>query len=328
MTRTIVGILRGGTSSEYDLSLKTGAALMNALPEDRYEVRDIFVDRGGFWHGRGVAMSPARALSQIDVALNAIHGGVGEDGSVARILEQTGIPHGSSSPLSSSLAFNKIRAREILTSSGVRMPQGLGFQIGMKMPTDEMARRVFERFGPPYIVKPAMEGASDGLKIAEHIVELPHVLADVLDHYGSAVVEEFIRGQEASVGVIRNFRKQDLYALPPARLLLPQGARHLEAEHHRSGGINYRVPSDFPDRQKQELMQAARSAHLALGLGPFSRSDFMVTPRRVYLLEVNSVPGLYPGASFPQMLESVGSSVGEFAEHSIKLARERHGVAA
>ncbi len=78
MARTAVGILRGGTSSEYDLSLKTGAVMLGALPEDRYDMRDIFVDKRGYWHLRGIPADPSRILSQLDVVLNALHGGIGE----------------------------------------------------------------------------------------------------------------------------------------------------------------------------------------------------------------------------------------------------------
>ena len=77
MARMSVGVLRGGTSSEYDLSLKTGAAMLAALPETLYDTRDIFIDKQGYWHLRGMPVDAARALSQIDVVLNALHGGVG-----------------------------------------------------------------------------------------------------------------------------------------------------------------------------------------------------------------------------------------------------------
>ena len=81
------------------------------------------------------------------------------------------------------------------------------------------------------------------------------------------------------------------------------------------------VPSPFSYESKLTMADTARRAHQALGLSHFSRADLIVTPRAVYLLEVNTTPGLYPGASFPHMLESVGSSVREFLEHAIRLAR-------
>ncbi len=321
MVRTIVGVLRGGTSNEYNLSLKTGAAMMNALPEEKYETRDILIDKQGYWHVRGIPATPARALTQIDVVLNALHGGVGEDGSVLRILERAGVPYAGARPLPSGIALNKIRAREILLKAGLRMPMAISFSLDHEQDTGEMARNVFANFGPPYIVKPPSDGAGSGIRMARTIVELPHAIADVLDAYGAALVEEYIRGEEGTVGVIEGFRGEDLYALPPAHV--DHDAPFLTREHHESGELRHIAPSPFSFLHKQSLMDLARMAHKVLGMSHFSRSDFIVTPRKVYLLEINAVPGLYPGASFPAMLESVGSSVPEFLEHAIALAQSR-----
>ncbi|MBM3261669.1 ATP-grasp domain-containing protein [Candidatus Kaiserbacteria bacterium] len=328
MIRTKVGVLRGGTSSEYDLSLKTGASILAALPEEKYETRDILIDKQGTWHSRGMPSTPARALTQIDVVLNAVHGGIGEDGTIGRILARSGVPFAGSVPYASALAFHKGRAREALMRSGIRMPQGLPFSVRDRIDTGEMARAVFALIPPPYIVKPFSEGASHGIRIARTIIELPDVIGDVLDAYGGAVVEEFIRGHEVSVGLIEGFRGEKLYVLPPAHTIMPgmthpdrRGWHFITPESHRDASLTHKVPSSFTHQEKRALADIARRAHLALGLGAFSRADVILTPRGPYLLEVNTIPGLYPGASFPHMLESVGSSVREFAEHAIMLAR-------
>lgn len=319
MTRVIVGVIRGGTSSEYNLSLKTGAAMMSALSPEKFDTRDILIDKSGLWHMRGSPSTPVRALAQVDVVLNALHGGVGEDGTVQRMLDRTGTPYAGSRALPSGLTLNKVRAREILTRGGVRMPRAVSFSLNNEMHTGEMANLVFEQFGPPYMVKPPAEGAGAGIRLAKSIVDLPHALGDVLDQFGAALVEEYIRGKEASVGVIEHFRNEDLYALPPAHVA--HGLSFLNPEAHQSGTLKHNVPSPFSYEQKLSLANIAKLAHSALGLSHFSRADLMVTPRAIYLLEVNTVPGLYPGSSFPLMLESVGSSVPEFLEHAIHLAR-------
>ncbi|MDB5238063.1 MAG: D-alanine--D-alanine ligase [Candidatus Kaiserbacteria bacterium] len=319
MTRTIVGVLRGGTSNEYALSLKTGAAMLTALPEEKYDVRDILIDKSGTWYSRGTPATPARALTQIDVVLNALHGGVGEDGTVQRVLDRSGVPYAGSRSLPSALSLNKIRAREILERAGVRMPRGASFSVNAGLNTAEMSRSVFEQFGPPYIVKPPSDGAGHGIRIAASIVELPDVLGDILDSYGAALVEEYIRGDEVSAGVIDDFRGEELYVLPPAHVL--KDAMHLTREMHENGSVQHVVPSRFTHIQKLNITEMARAAHKALQMLHFSRADMIVTPRTVYLLEVNTVPGLYAGASFPAMLNSVGSNVAEFLEHAIALAR-------
>ncbi len=320
MARTIVGVLRGGTSSEYGLSLKTGAAIHTALPEERYETRDILIDKKGYWHHRGAPSTPSRALSQVDVVLNALHGGVGEDGTVQRILEQSGIPYAGSRPMQSAIALNKILTRDVLANAGIRMPQGISFTLKDGMHTGEMAHGVHARFAPPYVVKPPNDGAAMGVRVVESFAELPDAIADVLDVYGSALVEEYVHGEEASVGIIDGFRNEDTYVLPPAHV--KHGARHLSREHHESGELTHHAPGGFTYMQKQSLMDVAKMAHRTLALSHFSRSDLMVNKRGVvYLLEINTNPGLYPGASFPTMLQAVGSNVTEYLEHVIGLAR-------
>lgn len=320
MARTIVGVLRGGTSNEYNLSLKTGAAMMAALPEEAYEIRDIFIDRSGAWHLRGIPVEPARALSQIDVALNAMHGGVGEDGTIQRMLDRAGIPYPGARAPAAGLSLNKVRARAALQSAGVRMPRGISFSLDNELNTGEMALAVFSQFGPPYIVKPGGGGASYGVRYAPDLVSLPDAIGDVLDAFGVALIEEYVFGEDASAGIIEDFRGQKFYALPPAHIE-HDGERFLETRSHEEGLARATCPSNFTHGEKKAIENLARTAHRALGLCHFSRSDIRVTKHGPYLLEVNAVPGLYPGSSFPQMLEAVGSSVGKFLEHTIALAR-------
>jgi D-alanine-D-alanine ligase len=321
MARTVVGVLRGGPSPEYDLSLKTGASVLNSLPEDRFDTRDILVDKGGMWHSRGIPSAPARALSQIDVVVNALHGGVGEDGTVQRILDSLSVPYVGSSAVSSGLSLNKIQSGLTMKKAGIRMPHAVSFSAGSSMPLSEMARLVFSQFSPPYLLKPPFGGASHGIVLVSTIIELPDAIADSLESYGAALIEEYVIGEEATVGVVDDFRDQGLYALPPAHVVYPEESPFLHFDHHAKGELKYMVPSDFSDIEKQALMDAARAAHRALGLSGYSRADFILTRRGPYLLEVNALPGLHEHAALPHMLESVGSSVGDLLEHSIGLAR-------
>lgn len=320
MTRTIVGVLRGGPSSEYDLSLKTGATMLAALPEESYETRDIFVDKSGVWHVRGIPTDPARALAHVDVVLNALHGSVGEDGTVQRLLQRSGVRYAGARPLGASQSSHKARAIEILRNAGLRVPQSITFSLPSDATTGDMARDVFAQFGPPYIIKPISEGAGHGIRIVSQFGELPDAIGDVLDEFGAALVQQFIRGDDASVGIIEGFRGQELYALPPVHTILPQGSHFYSREHHEQATANHVVPSNFPHEVKQALEAAAREAHKRLGMMHFSHVDFIVSHGRPYILEVDATPRLYDGASLPQALESVGSSTREFLEHAISLA--------
>lgn len=321
MARTIVCVLRGGTSSEYDLSLKTGNTVLASAPESDFDMRDMLIDRAGYWHARGRSVAPARALHQVDVVFNALHGGIGEDGTVQRLLETLSVPYTFSRAHPSALSLNKIQATAALIAAGIRMPRSIGFTAREETDSADMARLVFEYFGPPYVVKPAHEGASHGILIAETIIELPYRIADTLEAFGSAVVEEFIVGDDATVGIIQDFRGESLYALPPARVEHPEST-HIHFDHHRGGHLTYTVPSDFSHGEKAALIDMARRAHSALGLRHASRADFIVSPRGPYLLEVNSTPGLHDASAFPHMLQSVGSSVGDFISHVVGLSQK------
>ncbi|MBI2613135.1 ATP-grasp domain-containing protein [Candidatus Kaiserbacteria bacterium] len=321
MARTIVGVLRGGTSSEYPLSLKTGAAVMAALPQEQYETRDILIDKGGTWHLRGMPSTPVHALMQVDVILNALHGGIGEDGTVQRILDRVGIPYAGSRALPAGISLNKIRAREALTAAKIPMPRAVAFSLHNRMDTREMADAVFAHFGPPYMVKPPAEGSSRGIRYVATIAALPEAIGDILDEFGAALIEEYLLGEHATIGVIENFRNEPLYALTPAHIDLPEGAWYYDP-HAEGERARHLVPSRFSRELKEAIADVARKAHRVLSLAHFSDADFVVTRRGPYLLEMNANPHLYEDAAFPHMLEAVGSSLREFLEHSILLARK------
>ena len=321
MSRTSVGILRGGTSKEYELSLKTGAAMMAALPEDKYETRDILIDKQGLWHLRGTPATPARALSQVDVVLNALHGGVGEDGTVQRMLERAGVPYAGSRALSAGLSLNKIRAREVLKNAGIQMARAVSFSLENQMSTQDMADAIFSSFGPPYVVKPPSEGSSQGIKIARTVLDLPDMIGDTLDEYGSVLVEEYLIGAHATVVLVEHFRNETLYAFPPAHIDLPKGVLYFDPISE-NGSARHTVPSRFPQDIKMRVAEIARKAHEALKLAHYSDADFVITQHGPMLLEVNAFPGLHERSAFPHMLEAVGSSLREFLEHLIVLARK------
>lgn len=295
--------------------------MLAALPEDRYETRDIFIDKKGFWYLRGFPAEASRILAQVDVVLNGLHGGVGEDGTVQRILERHGARYVGSGALASSISNNKARTYEVARAAGIRMPRYASFTVHNPMTTADMARAVFSGFGPPYILKPPLEGASRGISLVANIAELSDALGDALDEFGAVIVQEFIRGENARVGLIENFRGQELYALPPAHMPMPQGKRFIDAAARQEGLLRHIVPSNFSREEKSSLEEAAKAVHRALGLSHYSRIDFILWGGKPYLLEATGLPGLYEGAAFPQMLEAVGSSVPELLEHAIALAR-------
>ncbi len=293
--RTVVAVLRGGPSADYDVSLKTGAGVLEALDREKYEPRDIFISKGGEWHLHGVGVAPERALQGADVAWNALHGHYGEDGQAQRLLERLGVPYTGSGPFASSLAFHKGQTREVAKRLGVKVAHGVVVESGN---AEEIAHQLFRTFPHPAIVKPVTGGFSRGIAVADSFHSLQRALEQAFEHSPEALVEEYIRGKDASVGVLDNFRNEKTYALIPSPAAMLSHA------------------------QKSELTALAKQMHQALDLGHYAEHDFVLSKRGIYYLEVNTQPDLHKSSSFVQALHSVGAKFSDFLDHVIQLARK------
>lgn len=299
--RKVVGVLRGGPSREYDVSLKTGASVLEHLDRERYEPRDIFLDRQGAWHVHGVAVEPEKALKGVDVAFNAMHGDYGEDGQLQRTLDKLGVPYTGSGAFASALAYNKAQAKEAVAKLGVKVPHGLVLEPAREGEIDALARRLFRSFPHPAIVKPVSGGSSHGTHVAHTYHGLEHALAQAAAHSPKILIEEYIPGRDVSVGVINDFRGEGTYALVPA-------------------------PNNFTHEEKEQLTSIARVVHDGLGLTHYSDSDFVVSKRGIFFLEVNSLPKLHKESKLFGALQTVGASLSHFLDHVIALASRRQAV--
>ncbi len=322
-----IGVLRGGPSAEYDISLKTGAAILDALRSthsDKYEARDIFIDREGVWHSDGRPFAPEDAHARFDVAFNALHGSYGEDGKIQAILEAHGIPFTGSDSLSSAVAMNKLLTKQAMKHHGVKTPfwkEVLSEEVAAD--PEAAASKLFRSFILPAFVKPTNTGSSVGMAIARDRAELAAALQEAAKHGHSILVEEYIPGIEATCGVIEGFRGEKLYALPPIEIRTENPFFDYEAKY--AGGKSEEiVPATFSEKLKNEIMELSRKIHRALGLRHYSRSDFIIHPRRgIYFLEVNTLPGMTEESLMPKALRAVGSSLPEFVGHVVGMTIER-----
>jgi len=316
--RKVVGVLRGGPSREYEVSLKTGTSVLEHLNREQYEPRDIFIDRNGEWHVHGVAQQPERALKGVDVVFNALHGDYGEDGQVQRILEQLNVPYTGSGALSSALAYNKHHTKDAAKKLGVKVAHGKVLDRTDNI--EGLAQELFRSFPHPCIVKPVAGGSSIGVTVVDTYHGLEHALRHAFAHSSQALIEEYIVGREATVGVIDNFRSEDVYALMPIEIVLPVGARAYDHHTKYEGTPQFVMPAGFTDEQKAELIDAAKKVHAGLGLSHYSRSDFKVSKRGIYFLEINALPDMFDGSEFTEMLHGIGSNRTHFIDHVIALA--------
>lgn len=318
MHGTIVGVLRGGPSREHEVSLATGAAILTGLPPERFTPRDIYIDTQGVWHHHGRPVDPARALRGLDVAIVGLHGEYGEDGEVQKVLSRAGVPYTGADPFSSFLAMHKVLAKERVREAGLLTPEYRYYEPGGD--ADAFVREVVRSFHQPVVVKPVRWGSSVGISIAGGYAPVRAALEALLASGAEGIlVEEYVRGREATAGVVEGLRDEELYALPVVEIIPPEGD-FFSYDSKYSGATREICPGNFSRVVSEDLMSAARFAHRALGLRHYSRSDFIVSPRGVYYLETNTLPGLTRESLLPKSLAAVGIALPEFLTHLVHLA--------
>ena len=319
--QTIVGVLRGGPSREHEVSLATGATMLKNLPGDRFIARDIYIDRKGQWHDRGRVSTPERVARQIDVALIGLHGEYGEDGGVQKTLERFGVPYTGTDSFGSYLAMHKLMTKVRAQEIGVLTP---AFQhIGKLEESEPLVHEIIRSFHQPVVVKPIGWGSSVGISIVGGYAA---VLATVQELFAqgaaSVLVEEYIRGKEATVGVIERLRGEEVYSLPPIEII-PPADDFFSYTAKYSGATREVCPGNFSRVANEELQLLAKKMHHALGLKHYSRSDFIVTPKGIYYLETNTLPGLGDASLMPKALAAVGIPLPDFFTHLLNLALKR-----
>ncbi len=323
MSKLRIGVLRGGPSSEYDISLKTGGHVLQNLSDDKYTKHDILISKTGVWHIRGLETHPSKVLKNVDVVFNALHGKYGEDGEVQKVLDKFKIPYTGSGVLASKIAINKVRAKEIVSRAGVRVP--LHVVIEQSPNTEAKITKIFRSFPQPVIIKPLDKGSSLGVVFAGSYQELFDSVTSALEGSSSVLIEEFIKGKEVTCGVVNDFRGEEKYTLLPIEVVLPKGKNCFDyyAKYKRESMVELRCPGNLTDEERQQIRDATHIAHDALGLRHYSRSDFILTPRGIYFLEANTLPGLTEDSLVPRALSEAGCSLSEFLDHIINLAVNR-----
>lgn len=314
----MVAVLRGGPSREHDVSLKSGHAITSSLPREQFTARDIYIDREGVWHEKGIPVAPEKVLRGVDVVLLGLHGEYGEDGEVQKLLERFGVPYAGSDSFASYVAMHKVLAKEKAREAGLLTPKYRFIEPGTNV--EDVAREINRSFSQPVIVKPVKWGSSVGVSLVYGYAPLVSSIEALLEQGAEGVlVEEVIRGVEATAGVVEGMRGEVLYALPPVEII-PPGKDFFTYDAKYTGTTKEVCPGNFTRAISDQLMEHARTMHTTLGLRHYSRSDFIVSSRGVYYLETNTLPGLTSESLFPKSLASVGITLPEFFSHLTELA--------
>lgn len=300
-----VAVLAGGDSSEREISLLSGAAVLEALK------------------GRGVtaeAFDPReRSLQELtdgrfDRVWIALHGPGGEDGTVQGALEYLGVPYTGSGVMGSAIGMDKLRTKRLAQAVGVATPPALP----LSGPGDfELA---LERIGLPLIVKPGFQGSSVGMSKVERAEDLPdaYEAARVVDR--CVLAEAWVSGGEYTVALLQGD------ALPSIRIETPQALYDYQAKYQRDD-TRYLCPSDLSEPAERHLGSLARAAFEAVGGEGWGRVDFMMDAAgRPLLLEVNTVPGMTGHSLVPMAARAAGIDFGELVWRVLETSLVRHAA--
>lgn len=227
-----VGVLRGGPSQEYEVSLKNGQHILDMLNSEPlcrgYKGIDIFIDKRGIWHIDGAPQSQAAALQKVDVIFNATkgsfekdgvqNGGDGNGGKLQRILETFSMPFVGTTSYGSAIALNKGLAKEHFKKHGIKTPYYKEFNVAHDENVEPIARDLFRSFPMPVVVKPRGLGSSLGVSYASNMIQLEEAIKHAREFSNDILVEEYLTGKEIISGFIDDFRGQEVYPIFPVEV--------------------------------------------------------------------------------------------------------------
>ena len=292
-TYSHVAVLMGGLSSEREISLLSGRAASSALAERGYQVTDIDV-------GRDVAEQLRNAAP--DVALIALHGRYGEDGTIQGVLEFLKIPYTGSGVLASAAANDKLMTKTLLSTAGIPTPEFA-----------EVTRGAVQVSVPfPLVVKPNVGGSSIGIQAVKDAGDLPAALKDAFSEDGRGYVEASISGREITVSVVGG------EALPIVEIVPPAGLFSYDAKY-TDAGTRYIVPAKLPDKVAKKATEVSLATYRTLGCAGAARVDLMLDDAlNPWVLEINTIPGMTRTSLLPKAASAAGLSFPDLMERMLE----------
>jgi D-alanine-D-alanine ligase len=261
----------------------------------------------------------------IDVAFVALHGRYGEDGCVQGLLEILGIPYTGSDVLSSALAMDKVRSKEIVSFHGILTPKWMVVaERRWKEERDAVLRAVSGEFGYPCVAKVPEEGSSFGMGIPTTPGELIEVMDRSIGERGHMMIEEYVEGTEITCSVLGGMLGERPTALPLTEII-PKTSKYFDFEAKYTPGASEEItPARLDEQLTKEAREIGARVHEALGCGSMSRTDMIVRGRDIYYLETNTIPGMTETSLYPQAARAAGMSFSELLDKQIELALAYH----
>lgn len=301
VTNKKIGVLMGGMSSEREVSLSSGNAILRALIGKGYNAVAIDV-------GRDVAELLRK--SGIEVAFNGLHGKFGEDGAIQGLLEVAGIPYTGSGILASSMGMNKILSKTVFKAYGLQVGPFAVVSVEDKGSIETAKKEI----AFPLVVKPSSEGSSVGVSVVKTLDELPAALQLAFTYDREILIEKYISGMEVQVGILG---ERALGAIE----IVPKDVFYSYQAKYEQGMSEHFFPARVPEAVYKRTLDAGLAAHRALGCRGYSRVDFIIDAAgEPFILEVNTLPGMTATSLLPDIAKGVGISFPDLVEEILRLA--------
>lgn len=329
-----IAVLLGGTSAEREVSLASGLAVVRALRERGHEVAAVDTARGyippaeeaGLLPEGVHAAPPGRMenplapaaltdlpqLRDADVAFLALHGGMGEDGTLQALLDLLGLPYTGTGMIGSAMAMDKDISKRLLRDAEVptlpwRIARAPAYAIDMDAVDDFVTY--------PCIVKPSRQGSSVGLHVVREPEGLRAAVDDAAQHDTEVMIERFVRGRELTVGVLGD------QPLPPVEIRPKKGLYDYESKY-TPGMTEYLCPAPLDQETTAQVQAYALRAFRVLKLRGYARIDFILAKEQLFCLEANTLPGMTATSLLPKGAAAAGIPFPELCERIVRLALE------
>ena len=264
-----IAVFMGGTSSEKEISLRSGEAVLESLQRQGYDAYGVVLDENN--------QVTAFLENDYDLAYLVLHGGNGENGKIQAVLDILGKKYTGSGVLASALTMDKNKTKQIAENIGIRVPKSY-------RDLDSI-----ERF--PVIIKPVDEGSSKGLFLCNNKEEA----GEALKKLRKPIIEDYIVGEELTVGVLNGKALGVLKIIPQADVLYDYDSKYAK------GGSIHEFPAKIEDKSYKEAMKIAERIHKEFKMKGISRSDFILSEGKLNFLEVNSSPGMTKTSLIPDL---------------------------
>jgi D-alanine-D-alanine ligase len=310
-----VSVLKGGSSLERGVSLRSAARVEDALTALGHEVLPVDV---------GPELVAQLRSERPDVAFIALHGPGGEDGTVQELLEILGIPYTGPGVAACALCMDKVAAKHELRSAGLPTPDWFAFNATAfrELGAADTLEEIEDRLGFPLVVKPASQGSSLGVEFASTREEVPEALVAAFSYDDRVLLERYVKGRELAVSVLGTDALPVVEAIPREEDFFNFEARY------EIGRTEYVCPAQLSGGESDEVRELATRTYETLGCSGFARVDLIFGGDGPQVLEVNAIPGLTDTSLFPMAAEAAGIEFGELVSRIIELAHGHHRGAA